>query len=622
MTSRVVVPSAGMADQLGSPAHKAIRKIRKKLRQIEHLELLGRELNDEEALKVSRKIDLRKDLRKLLKEHPQDENDVMKRQSIHHNEEESNIKKSKSIDSSNLKQEIPDELELQDSSHQFDTSASGPEHQERLASLSSSRSSPFDPTSIPSPVLYPIETHAEKIVSGAENTPVKLLASSETQHHCVSQKAVKVEGKPQTSKSIPKGSNADNLMIKESALKRESAYEVFTLEGHNDIILGVDCIDNFVLSASRDTTVRVWRIGKTKEERSLRGHTAAVTAVAFLPEPLAAAVLAKLETDYDDLPFVQGRVSSECRILAVSGGLDCMLRVWDILSGESHGSIYTYNGITCLSCGTWGVVTGTEGGKLEVWCIVSGQRLAFVNAFQSQTTALYIDGDEVYAGSADGELGIWRFNATRRKLGVVYIMEAESSTFVPLRQLAAVVAHSGRCYLGDSGPNIKVVDWKKGHVSRLVNHVGDIGMTDSLTLSPDGFLLAASYLVDSGSSSINVREASSGRYICSLTDNDEGRYLTMSASPGVIVTGGHLLKVWLRQDRSALPKKGKRNSNEVILPNILHKLSSPAVDSASEDETDWASSSDDEVQEFVPVQRGSSQSGGNVDSSGWWCRIL
>lgn len=40
-------------------------------------------------------------------------------------------------------------------------------------------------------------------------------------------------------------------------------------------------------------------------------------------------------------------------------------------------------------------------------------------------------------------------------------------------------------------------------VSRLKNHRGDIGMTDSLAVTPDGYLMAASFLVDSGCPSIN-----------------------------------------------------------------------------------------------------------------------
>ncbi|XP_042242015.1 uncharacterized WD repeat-containing protein alr3466-like isoform X2 [Homarus americanus] len=523
-------------EQQLSPADKAIRKIRKKLRQIEHLELMDRELNEEEFVKVSRKIGLRKDLRKLLKEHHPHETDVMKRQGANLNTEEINVKKFKNIDTSNINQEIPDEPEGQEGALSSDTSRINKQQQEISTRLSANSQNPSDvatasmPTSDFSPVNSP---------PGYNNTSVAVRPSTPSgaqRNHAVNQKLAQGQAKPQTS------------VKREKSLWLDNCYEVYTLQGHNDIILGVDCMDNYVLSASRDTTVRVWRVGNIEEERSLRGHTAAVTSVAFLPGPQAAAVLAKFEADYDELPSVQGQVSADCRVLAVSGGLDCMLKVWDILSGEGLGSIYTYNGITCLSCGTWGVVTGTEGGKLEVWSVATGQRLAFVNAFQSQITALYIEKNEVYAGSADGEMGIWKYDSTRRALGAVYIMETDSVTYVTLKRLATLVAKNGKCYLGDSGPNIKILEWKKSRVSRLVNHLGDIGMTDSLAVSADGCLLAASYFVDSGCSSINVREVASDKYICSLIDKDEGRYLAMSTSPGVIVTGGHLLKVWVQQN--------------------------------------------------------------------------
>nr|XP_053640720.1 F-box/WD repeat-containing protein sel-10-like [Cherax quadricarinatus] len=398
----------------------------------------------------------------------------MKQHSILLREEESNVKKCRSIDSSNIKQEVQDELEAQEAFQLIDTSGNDSKHQESLTSLSSTYSSPAG-------VLQSDKNN----VSCVENVSRKTLASVDSlQHHAISQNASDVESKSQTSKKASKGSIAGSSGKKENFLWRECSCDVYTLEGHNDIVLGVDCTNSFVLSASRDTTVRVWRVGNIKEERSLRGHTAAVTVVAFLPESLAVAILAKYE---------------------INKPLSCPPYTKKLIKGECLRSIYTYNGITCLGCGTWGVVTGTEGGKLEIWCLVTSHRLAFINAFQSQTTALDIEGDDIYAGSSDGEFGIWRFDGTCETLQVLYIMEAESSTYVPLKHLASVLAHNEKCLLGDSGPNIKVVDWKKGHVSRLVNHLGDIGMTDSLAVSADGYLLAASYLVDSGCSSINSK---------------------------------------------------------------------------------------------------------------------
>ena len=41
---------------------------------------------------------------------------------------------------------------------------------------------------------------------------------------------------------------------------------------------------SFLLSFSRDTTIRIWNLSDFSEQRSLGGHTSAVTCVKILPE--------------------------------------------------------------------------------------------------------------------------------------------------------------------------------------------------------------------------------------------------------------------------------------------------------------------------------------------------
>ena len=50
-----------------SEEDRLIRKLRKKLRQIEHLEGLDRELNDEEEAKVEKKDEIRRELKQIMK---------------------------------------------------------------------------------------------------------------------------------------------------------------------------------------------------------------------------------------------------------------------------------------------------------------------------------------------------------------------------------------------------------------------------------------------------------------------------------------------------------------------------------------------------------------------------
>lgn len=568
---------------------KVIRKLRKKLRQIDHLELLERELNEEEVYKkaycehvwhlvgavslyqVNQKLTIRKQLQDLLKQHHPDEIEIMKRPSSILPQSKNDAKKVKKSSSSDSCQKTLSDAQ------ETETAAS---------------SEPLQPDS-----------------SQVQYSPLQTLDKDQP----------KTETEPGTSRKSNKNPRDGQTHTEGKCMWRDGYFEVHTLQGHNDIVLAVDYLEDYILSASRDTTVRVWRVGSTEEERNLRGHTASVTSVSFLPKTLAASVIARCEADSEEFASRQETVSSDSGILAVSGGLDCTLKVWNVISGENLSSIYTYNGITCLGCGSWGVATGTEGGRLEFWCLTSHQRITFIDAFESQVTTVHVCKNDVYAGSWEGELGVWQLNPTRKTLSTKYIMERESSPSISLRQLSALVEHKGKCYLGDGGPNIKVLDWKRSQVSRLKNHRGDVGMTDSLAVTQDGCLLAASFLVDSGCPSINIRDLQSGKYLVSLIDQDEGRYLTLSAASNIVIAGGHLLKVWIHREKSVPPKNKMPSSTyEVVLPVFLHKLATPAVDSGSEEDTDWASSSEEEDDS----RQSSKKRNQGETGSQWWCSVL
>lgn len=69
--------------------------------------------------------------------------------------------------------------------------------------------------------------------------------------------------------------------------------------------------------------------------------------------------------------------------------------------------------------------------------------------------------DYVYAGSQEGEFGVWQLDPNTNTLVTNYILERESVPQLSLKQLSAVAEHKGKCYLGDGRPNIKVLEWKK-----------------------------------------------------------------------------------------------------------------------------------------------------------------
>ena len=159
----------------------------------------------------------------------------------------------------------------------------------------------------------------------------------------------------QPSTSSSSRTNYESKQSKKKQKKKKnglinSLWTVTELEGHEDLVLDIDISDqddNLAVSASRDTTVKIWNTETGHLVQSLRGHSGAVTGAKFL----------------DNLHH---KISDSNERLVVTAGLDCSLRVWGVTSGQCLRSHYTYNGVTRLEilhqhCAS---VTATDGGKL------------------------------------------------------------------------------------------------------------------------------------------------------------------------------------------------------------------------------------------------------------------
>lgn len=121
--------------------------------------------------------------------------------------------------------------------------------------------------------------------------------------------------------------------------------------------------DLFTLSLSRDTLVQVWCAKTGSALMNLRGHTNTVTCVSLLSaEDSKHLNVALSGTSCDDAG----------PRMAVTGSLDCCLKLWNIENGSALRSIYTFSGVTALcylpaqNC----CVVGSEGGKLETYAFL------------------------------------------------------------------------------------------------------------------------------------------------------------------------------------------------------------------------------------------------------------
>ena len=196
-----------MADSQGD-GDKRIRRLRKKLRQIEVLEYSNRQLNHEELLKVTKKDSLRAELSELVKaiesdketEETEDGFTVLKAEDIKSVE----IQEMKRRASENQDEHIPEKKKTHEP--EADVSQSQP---------STSESRPED--------------------NRGENKNMQVGDSEQD----------------------TEDRRNKNRIRKLRAGLEKSRWSVRELEGHEDLVLDCDIQDNLAVTASRDTTVKV-----------------------------------------------------------------------------------------------------------------------------------------------------------------------------------------------------------------------------------------------------------------------------------------------------------------------------------------------------------------------------
>lgn len=112
----------------------------------------------------------------------------------------------------------------------------------------------------------------------------------------------------------------------------------------------------------------------------------------------------------------EGPVSA-CRMtgdgrLAVSGGVDKTLRIWDAATGEGLRVLAGHeDAVTCVGLSVDGarIVSGSKDKTLRIWDAGTGECLRVLAGHQDTVTcvSLSVDGARIVSGGADGNLRIW-----------------------------------------------------------------------------------------------------------------------------------------------------------------------------------------------------------------------
>ncbi|XP_024034659.1 phospholipase A-2-activating protein isoform X2 [Citrus clementina] len=163
------------------------------------------------------------------------------------------------------------------------------------------------------------------------------------------------------------------------------------LRGHEDDVRGICVCDNVgIATSSRDRTVRFWSLDpsdkrKYHSSKILLGHTSFVGPLAWISP---------------NAEFPEGGL--------VSGGMDTMVLVWDLRSGEKVQTLQGHKlQVTGVTLDNEDIVSSSVDSTLKRWR--KGKLVEFWEAHNAPIqTVIRIPSGEIVSGSSDTTIKLWK----------------------------------------------------------------------------------------------------------------------------------------------------------------------------------------------------------------------
>ncbi len=327
-----------------------------------------------------------------------------------------------------------------------------------------------------------------------------------------------------------------------------------TLSGHTDWMTGcaISPAGDFIVSASRDQTLKVWDAHTGEERRTLSGHTDWMTGCAISPagDSIVSASWDQTlkvwdaRTGKEQLTLrghtseVRGCAISPAGDSIVSASYDDTLRVWDAHTGEDRLTLRGHTNIVegcAISPAGDTIVSASSDETLKVWDAHTGEERLTLRGHTSSVRGCAINqtGDTIVSASDDETLKVWDARTGEEQLTLLGHTDAVTG--------CAISPAGDTIVSASSDGTLKVWDVRTGEEQRTLH--GHTGEVEGCAISPAGdYIVSASN--DQTLKVWDVRTGEERRTLRGHTDAVTGCAISPAGDYIMSASNGGTLKMW------------------------------------------------------------------------------